>query len=101
MELSGELTGLGDLLLESFRHGLILSCFAGTVRAETGIFPAGKGGHRARRRPAHAQSAAEFQPVFLSSALGWNMVGRISSEAKVSDRPRKVIYVFSRRKMTA
>lgn len=58
MELSGELTGLGDLLLESFRSGLILSCFAGTVRAETGIFPAGKGGHRARRRPAHAQSAA-------------------------------------------
>lgn len=41
MELSGELTGLGDLLLESFRSGLILSCFAGTVRAETGIFPAG------------------------------------------------------------
>lgn len=27
MELSGELTGLGDLLLESFRRGLILSCF--------------------------------------------------------------------------
>lgn len=29
------------------------------------------------------------------------MVGSISSEAKVSDRPRKVIYVFSLRKMTA
>ena len=32
MELSGELTGLGDLLLESIHRVLNLSCFAGTVK---------------------------------------------------------------------